>query len=233
MPPYTRFGFSPQAILRPCGAPGNFMACMVVAGRVAQRDAAAADQVGRTGQHLQRGHAAGERGLEARILRPHAVLGPDAGGHRVGHLVAVLVGFHARARVHAEVRVHVDEAGRHPATLRVDHRGAVGGEARADRDDLAVAHQHVGAVEASAGAVEHGGVADQCRGRGERLVGRRVRVLRRDGATGPGRDRGQPASCSFHLEFPRSPARRAPKLPPRIAGCPEAAPPCSATGGVE
>src|SRR5512139_738755 len=30
--PYTRFGFSPQAILRPCGAPGNFIACIVVAG---------------------------------------------------------------------------------------------------------------------------------------------------------------------------------------------------------
>ena len=30
--PYTRFGFSPQAILSPCGAPGNFIAWYVVAG---------------------------------------------------------------------------------------------------------------------------------------------------------------------------------------------------------
>src|SRR3546814_12195546 len=30
--PYTRLGFSPQAIFRPYGAPGNFIACMVMAG---------------------------------------------------------------------------------------------------------------------------------------------------------------------------------------------------------
>src|SRR5690606_17187288 len=29
--PYTRLGFSPQAIFRPCGAPGNFMSWTVVA----------------------------------------------------------------------------------------------------------------------------------------------------------------------------------------------------------
>src|SRR5690606_32056375 len=28
--PYTRLGFSPQAIFRPCGAPGNFIPCAVV-----------------------------------------------------------------------------------------------------------------------------------------------------------------------------------------------------------
>src|SRR5262245_4057480 len=30
--PYTRFGFSPQAIFSPYGAPGNFIACTVRAG---------------------------------------------------------------------------------------------------------------------------------------------------------------------------------------------------------
>src|SRR5690554_5308389 len=29
--PYTRLGFSPQAIFSPCGAPGNFIPCTVVA----------------------------------------------------------------------------------------------------------------------------------------------------------------------------------------------------------
>src|SRR6185503_21053966 len=30
--PYTRFGFSPQAIFSPYGAPGNFIPCVVRAG---------------------------------------------------------------------------------------------------------------------------------------------------------------------------------------------------------
>src|SRR3546814_1342964 len=38
---------------------------------VLQRDAAAADQVRRTGQDLQRGDPAGQRGQEALVLRPH------------------------------------------------------------------------------------------------------------------------------------------------------------------
>ena len=41
--------------------------------------------------------------LQARILRPHAVLGPDIRGHGIGRLVAVVLPVHARARVDAEV----------------------------------------------------------------------------------------------------------------------------------
>src|SRR5210317_309067 len=32
-PPYTRLGFSPQAIFRPCGAPGNFISMTLRPGR--------------------------------------------------------------------------------------------------------------------------------------------------------------------------------------------------------
>src|SRR5690606_28352036 len=107
-------------------------------GDVLEGDAAAADQVGRAGQDLQRGDAAGARGVEAGVRRPHRMLGPDVGGDRRGGLVAVGVRAHARTRVDAEVRVHVDDAGRDPLAGAVDAGGAFGRlEAPADRDDSA------------------------------------------------------------------------------------------------
>jgi hypothetical protein len=48
------------------------------------------------------------------------VLGPDPGGDRIGRLVAILVCLHARARVDAEVRVHVDQTRRDPTALCID-----------------------------------------------------------------------------------------------------------------
>ena len=142
---------------------------------VAQRDAAAADEVGRTWQHLHRRHAARERRGKAGILRPYRVLGPDTRGHRIGRLVAVLRRVDAGARVHAEVRVHVDQPGRDPAALRVDRGGVTLWQRRAYLDDLAVANQHVRAVEPAASPVEDRRIADQHRGARLRVIGRRVR----------------------------------------------------------
>src|SRR5690606_11325921 len=55
-------------------------------GDVADGDAAAAEQVGRAGQDLEGGDAAGAGGVEAGVLGPEAVLGPDLGGVGVGGL---------------------------------------------------------------------------------------------------------------------------------------------------
>src|SRR3546814_12541612 len=75
-------------------------------GYVLEGDAAAADQVGRAGQDLQRGDAAGAGGVEAGILRPDRMLCPDVGGDRRGRLVAV------RMRAPAGAGVHTQEIGR-------------------------------------------------------------------------------------------------------------------------
>ena len=141
-------------------------------GDVPERHAAPADQVGRTGQDLQGGHAAGQRRAEARVLRPHRVLGPDLGGDRGGRLVAVAVRAGAGAGVYAQMRVHVDQAGGHPLAAAVDaDRAGVGRQPVAHRGDLAVAQQHVGVVQPPAIAGEHGRAGDQHRRRGDRPVG--------------------------------------------------------------
>ena len=122
---------------------------------------------------MQRGDAALERGLEAGILRPHGMLGPDVGGVRRGGLVAVRVCIDGGRGVHPEMRVDVDDAGRHPLAAAVDHASARGGsESAPDRRDFAVAQQYIGAVEPLAAAGEHRGAADQHR-RGARCpIGR-------------------------------------------------------------
>ena len=183
-------------------------------GDVLEHHAAAADQVGRTRQHHHAGDAAGQGGTEARVLRPDAVLGPDLGGHRRGHLVAVVVGADARRRVHAQVRVHVDQAGRQPLAAAVHDGGAAGLQVAADRGDAAVAHQHVGVFQTLAVAGQHGGAAYQHRAgrhglvgagigrhQGPGLCGRRQQGRRRQGE-------GQQADLQawIHVALPRSPA---------------------------
>jgi hypothetical protein len=71
------------------------------------------------------------------------VLGPDLGGVRLGRLVAV--GGHriARRRIQAEMGMVVDDPGRDELPAGVDDRGAGGHvDGGADRDDLALAHEH-------------------------------------------------------------------------------------------
>src|SRR6202044_931077 len=87
----------------------------------------AADEIGRARQNLQRGPSAFERRLEARILRPDGVLGPDIGSVGAGCFVAVVQALRRGTRVYAEMRVDVDDTGRHPAALRGDDVRAGGG----------------------------------------------------------------------------------------------------------
>ena len=143
---------------------------------VLERHRAAAEQVRRAGQHVQCGDTALERGLEARVLRPHRVLRPDVGGVGRGGLVAVRVRIDTRRGIDAEVRVDVDDAGRHPLAAAVDDARARGcGEPTPDRRDFTVAQQYIGAVEPLAGAGEHRGAAD------EHLRGARCPIGRGEG----------------------------------------------------
>ena len=105
------------------GRAGEFHRLVGVGVNVLDGDAAAADQVRRSRQKLHRGDAAGQRGAEARVLRRDGMFGPDFRRRRAGHLVAVVVRVHARAGIHAEVRMHVDDAGRDPAAGAVHHLG--------------------------------------------------------------------------------------------------------------
>jgi hypothetical protein len=73
--------------------------------------------------------------------------------------------------------VHVDDARRHPLAAAVDPDRIGRIQAAADRCDAPVAHQHVGVVDAFAGAGQHRGAGDQHRLRGDRLVGARVRIV--------------------------------------------------------
>uniref|UniRef100_A0A0N4Z8D2 Phenol hydroxylase n=1 Tax=Parastrongyloides trichosuri TaxID=131310 RepID=A0A0N4Z8D2_PARTI len=129
-------------------------------GYVLEGHAAAAEQVGRAGQDLHRRHPARAGGVEAGVLRPDRVLGPDLGGVRVGGLVAVAHPLHAGRGIDAQVAVNVDDARRDEAAARVDHpvarrdrgvRAADGGDAAVGDDDdaaldlLARAGQHRGA----------------------------------------------------------------------------------------
>ncbi len=153
-------------------------------GHVLERDCAPADEIGGAGQDLQRGDAAFERCLEAGILRPHAVLRPHVRRDRIGHFVAVAVRVDARSRIDAEMRVHVDEPGRDPAALCIDHaRAGRRTEIRSDGFDLAVRDQHIRAIEPRAGAREHGRAANQRRRCRAGAVRGRIRVdgLGRDG----------------------------------------------------
>src|SRR5262245_49066327 len=67
--------------------------------------ATSADEVRRTRENLERGHATREHAWELWILRPHRMLGPHVGRNGVRRLVAIAECVHARRRVDAEVRV--------------------------------------------------------------------------------------------------------------------------------
>src|SRR5690606_7520393 len=162
--------------LQPVRRTGEFHALDGAARHVLDRDAATAEQVGGARQDLQRGNAARERGHESRVLRPHAVLGPDLGRVGRGDLVAVGVRLHGGGGIHAEVGVHVDEAGRDPEARGVHARRAAGLEVLPDRGDGAVAYQEVGIVEPVAGAREYGGAGEQHRLRGQRPVTAGIRL---------------------------------------------------------
>jgi len=103
-----------------------------------------------------------ERSLEARILRPDGMLGPNVRRDRSRRLVAVIESLDRGAGVYAQVRVDIDEAGRYPFALRFDDARVGGrGKSFADRLDAAVGDQHIGVVQALTRAREHGRASDQ------------------------------------------------------------------------
>ena len=108
-----------------------------------QHCAAAADEIGRPGQRLNRRDAARDRERNLRILRPERMLGPHLGRHRARGLVAVRFPECAGRGIHADVRVRVDHARRHPLARAV-HDGRVGrcGDVGSHRDDPAVTEQN-------------------------------------------------------------------------------------------
>ncbi len=116
---------------------------------------------------------------EARVLRPHAMLGPHLGPHRRGRFVAVGQRRHAGRRIIAEVAVDVDDPGRDVLAGAVDLERSGGARrvrarrppgSRRREDDRAI-------VDPPPVAVEHGGVADDRQHAGIADVGRRIRVL--------------------------------------------------------
>ena len=142
---------------------------------VLQDHRTAADQIGRAGQYLQRGHAAFERGLESGVLRPHGVFRPDIGRDRTGRFIAVRKPAHAWTRVDAEVRMDVDDSRCDPSSVRVDP-GRAGRcvETAADGRDAAIDDEQVRAVEALSGPGEDRRALNQQRRGGRRHVGGRI-----------------------------------------------------------
>lgn len=130
---------------------------------------------------IGRGHAAGDRARDLRILRPVAVLRVDLRGDRRGRLVAVVVGVRERRGVHAEVGVRVDQPRGHELAGAVDHpRPGGDGDAGvgAERGDRAAGQHDRAALEDLAVRGHDRRVADRDRGR--------AGVVQRGGAV-PGR----------------------------------------------
>ena len=84
------------------------------------------------------------------------MLDPHVGRHRIGHLVTVVVSLDEWRRRDAEMRVHVDQAGRNPLALRIDH-ACVGrrGDITTYCRDTPIDDQHVAAFETCPGASQH------------------------------------------------------------------------------
>ena len=142
---------------------------------------AAAEQIGRAGQDLERGDPAiGQRAGEAGVLRPHAMFGPDVGARRRGRFIAVRIGVDPGRGIVAKVAVDVDDPGRDPLAGAVDDVGVRRdrkiGDRAADRHHLAIGEQHAAMVDPPALAVIDGGVADQGRHARVRRIGRGIRV---------------------------------------------------------
>ena len=106
--------------MSPCGAPGNFIAWYVVAGTlrsVTPRPPIRLAEPGSTCSVVTPPASA--------VAKPGSCGQTECSAHTAGRdgarrLVAVVRRADAGARVHAEVRVHVDEARRDPAALGVD-----------------------------------------------------------------------------------------------------------------
>ena len=128
-------------------------------GGVADGHAPPAEQIGRAGQDVHGRDAAGAGGVEARILGPQRMFGPDLGGVRAGRLVAVAHAADAGRRIDAQVAVDVDDAGGDIAAARLDHpiAGRDGGGGVADRGDPAVGHHDHAVVDPAVRARQHRG----------------------------------------------------------------------------
>ncbi|MCY1172326.1 hypothetical protein D9M73_124590 [compost metagenome] len=161
-------------------------------------DRAAAHQIGRAGQDLQRGDPAiDQRAAEPRILRPHAMFGPDIGGDRPGRFIAVGIGLHAGRGVIAQMAVNIDDAGGERLAGAIDDgRARRGRDALAQLHDLAIGEQHRAIVDPPAFAIEDGDMGDERRHAGIGLVGRGVRIMRKTlSRAGPGLGRGGGRLC--------------------------------------
>src|SRR5881398_3906059 len=151
---------------------------------------APADQVRRARQRLDRGDPAGDGQRDLRVLRPERVLRPHGRRHRVRRLVAVRLGIGPRRGVHAEVRVVVDQPGRHVLARSVNHHGVARGvDLRAHRDDPPILEQDRAVGNLLPGRGHDRGVADQDRRIGMPHVGGRV-LWSRDARGFGGRGRG-------------------------------------------
>ena len=193
--------------LKPIGRAGELHPLGGDRGHVLEDDRAAAEQVGGSGQDLQRRHAAGAGAVEAGIGRPHRVFGPDVGGIGVGGLVAVRQRRHGRRGIDAEVGMAVEHARRHPAALAVDHLGACrnGRAGRTHGGDLAARHHDHPAVDLHAGRGQDVGPDDRRRVRGQGMIGGREGVAI-DGRVEAGRQgllvvRRRRAGCGRRRRF--------------------------------
>src|SRR6059058_361001 len=137
--------------------------------------AAAADQVRRAGQRLDRGDAAGDGQRDLRVLGPERVLGPDLRRDGVRRLVAVRFRIGAGRGVHAEVRMVVDQAGRDVLPGPVHHHCA-GRRVHLlpDRDDPPVLEHDRPVSDLLTRGRHDGRVPDQHRWIGVAAIGRRV-----------------------------------------------------------
>ncbi len=126
---------------------------------------------------MQGGDAAGPRPVKAGVLRPNRMLGPDFGGVGLGRLIAVGMGVDAGRGIIAQMRMDVDNAGRHPAPASVEH-GNPGrsGKIGANRLDFAAAQQERAALDLAADAVEDRCVGDEEIGALASFIGRRIWV---------------------------------------------------------
>ena len=149
-------------------------------GHILERHAAAAKQVGRTGQNLKRRHAAiGERAGKAGVLRPDAMFGPDMRGDGRRRLIAVGQCLDAGRGIIAQMAVNIDDARGHIFALRVDHHH-VRGDRRvrsADGRNLTVGQEDHAIIDASALPVKDGRTAQHRRPTAIRTIGRRIRIF--------------------------------------------------------
>ena len=136
----------------------------------------AADGVGAAVEDVGGGGAAGEAAIDVDVARVEHVF---HAGHRADRDAAFV------DRVVGDVRVRVDDARRDELAGRVVDVGAGGNRhVRADRGNLAVAHQHGAVGDGAARGGDDRPVADRDDGRGRSLRGKRRREIVRTGKDG-------------------------------------------------